>query len=262
MLINIPRDWRSPETDKASDPSYLNEYKSRWRRLIGPLKNLRFSIVTGLVATLVAVVSTSGLMQAAVVALPDPAVDIDRAGAKGAQTAVFAGGCFWCTEAVFEQLIGVHKVISGFSGGDAASAHYEMVSSGKTNHAESIQITFDPSKISYGQLLKVFFAVAHDPITLNRQGPDWGKQYRSVVFYKDAEQKRVAEAYIKQLDDAKVFHKPIVTEVTALKGFYPAEEYHQQFVRRNPNNSYVVVNAYPKLEKLKKQFPELLKKSK
>jgi peptide-methionine (S)-S-oxide reductase len=251
MLINIPRGRN------ARDMAYNPQEPS----LMGP-RNLRASVATGLLVAFMALVSTSGLMQAAVVSLPDPAVDIDRAGAKGAQTAVFAGGCFWCTEAVFEQLNGVHKVISGFSGGDAASAHYEMVSSGKTNHAESIQITFDPSKISYGQLLKVFFAVAHDPTTLNRQGPDWGKQYRSVIFYKDDEQKRVAEAYIKQLDDAKVFHKPIVTEVTALKGFYPAEEYHQQFVRRNPNNTYVVVNAYPKLEKLKKQFPELLKKSK
>src|SRR5438034_5912744 len=193
---------------------------------------------------------------------PDPALDMDRSVIKGKRTAVLAGGCFWCTEAVFEQLIGVEKVVSGYAGGKPEMAHYNIVSSGKTDHAESIQITFDPSKISYGQLLKVFFAVAHDPITLNRQGPDWGKQYRSVVFYKDAEQKRVAEAYIKQLDDAKVFQKTIVTEVTELKGFYPAEEYHQQFVRRNPNNSYVVVNAYPKLEKLKKQFPELLKKSK
>jgi len=252
MLINIPRGRN--ERDRA--------YNLQQPSLMGPARNLRNSVARGLLAAFVALISTSSLMQAAVVSLPDPAVDIDRTGAKGAQTAVFAGGCFWCTEAVFEQLAGVHKVISGFSGGDAASAHYEMVSSGKTNHAESIQITFNPSKISYGQLLKVFFAVAHDPTTLNRQGPDWGKQYRSVIFYKDDEQKRVAEAYIKQLDDAKVFHKPIVTEVTALKGFYPAEEYHQQFVRRNPNNTYVVVNAYPKLEKLKKQFPELLKKSK
>ena len=190
---------------------------------------------------------------------PDPAVDSDRA-AKGKQTAVFAGGCFWCTEAVFEQLAGVDRVVSGFSGGDAASAHYEIVSSGKTNHAESIEITYDPAKISYGQLLKIFFSVAHDPTQLNRQGPDYGRQYRSAIFYKDAEQKRVAEAYIKQLEEAKVFHKPIVTEVAELKGFYPAEEYHQHFVQRHPNHPYVVVNALPKLEKLKKQFPGLVKK--
>src|ERR1700674_571255 len=151
---------------------------------------------------------------------PDPAIDSDRA-AKGKQTAVFAGGCFWCTEAVFEQLAGVDKVVSGFSGGDAESAHYEIVSSGKTNHAESIEITYDPARISYGTLLKVFFSVAHDPTQLNRQGPDYGRQCRSAIFYKDAEQKRIAEAYLKQLEEAKVFHKPIVTEGVELKAFYP-----------------------------------------
>src|SRR5689334_5826397 len=197
---------------------------------------------------------------AAVVNLPDPAVDISPAMAKGAQTAVLAGGCFWCTEAVFENLVGVERVVSGFAGGDAATAHYEVVSAGKTNHAESVQIRFNPAKISYGTLLKVFFSVAHDPTQLNRQGPDYGRQYRSVIFYKDAEQKRVAEAYIKQLEEAKVFHKPIVTEVAELKGFYPAEEYHQHFVQRHPNHPYVVVNALPKLEKLKRQFPELVRK--
>src|SRR5579863_1528706 len=208
-----------------------------------------------------ALVGSSGLTRAAVVSLPDPAVDITAA-ARGTQTAVLAGGCFWCTEAVFEQLIGVEKVVAGYAGGDAATAHYEIVGSGKTDHAESIQITFDPARISYGRLLKVFFSVAHDPTLLNRQGPDWGRQYRSAIFYKDAEQKRVAEAYIKQLDEAHVFHKPVVTEVTALKAFYPAEAYHQQFVRRHPDNAYVVVNAFPKLEKLKKQFPDLVKPSK
>ncbi len=194
------------------------------------------------------------------VELPDPAVDMDRSAAKGKQTAVLAGGCFWCTEAVFEQLAGVSKVISGYSGGDAAGAHYEIVSSGRTNHAESIEITFDPAKITYGQLLKVFFAVAHDPTQLNRQGPDYGHQYRSAIFYKGPEQKRIAEAYIQQLTAAKVFSKPIVTEVSELKAFYPAEEHHQDFVKRNPDNPYVQVNAYPKLEKLKKQFGPMLKK--
>src|SRR4051812_48173351 len=160
--------------------------------------------------------------RAAVVTLPDPPIDADRPPAAGKQTAVLAGGCFWCTEAVFEHLIGVDKVISGFSGGVASNARYDVVSEGRTNHAESIEITFDPSKISYGQLLKVFFAVAHDPTQKNRQGPDYGKQYRSAIFYKDAEQKRIAEAYIKQLDEAKVFKHLIVTEVSLLKGFYPA----------------------------------------
>jgi peptide-methionine (S)-S-oxide reductase len=192
--------------------------------------------------------------------LPDPAIDMDRAAAKGKQTAVLAGGCFWCTEAVFEQLAGVTKVISGYSGGDAGSAHYEIVSSGRTNHAESIEITYDPAKITYGQLLKVFFSVAHDPTQLNRQGPDYGHQYRSAIFYKGEEQKRIAEAYIKQLTEAKVFGKPVVTEVSELKAFYPAEEHHQDFVKRNPDNPYVRANASPKLEKLKKQFGPLLKK--
>ena len=191
--------------------------------------------------------------------IPTPAVDIDPATAKGRQTAVFAGGCFWCTEAVFEQLAGVSAVVSGYAGGDARTAHYEMVGSGKTEHAESIEITFDPKKISFGKLLTVFFAVAHDPTQVNRQGPDYGPQYRSAIFYRDAEQKRVAEAYIKQLNEAKAFKEPIATQVTMLKAFYAAEDYHQDFVKRNPNHPYVVANSLPKLSKLKKQFPELLK---
>jgi peptide-methionine (S)-S-oxide reductase len=198
--------------------------------------------------------------QAHAIEIPSPAVDIDLATAKGKQTAVLAGGCFWCTEAVFEQLAGVSKVISGFSGGDAGSAHYETVSAGRTNHAESIEITYDPSKITYGTLLRVFFSVAHDPTQLDRQGPDYGHQYRSAIFYKGPEQKRVAEAYIKQLTEAKVFAKPIVTEVSALKAFYPAEEYHQDFVKRHPDHPYVVANALHKLEKLRRQFGPLLKK--
>ena len=190
---------------------------------------------------------------------PDPALDMDRSVTKGKQTAVLAGGCFWCTEAVFEQLIGVEKVVSGYAGGKAEMAHYNIVSSGKTDHAESIQITFDPSKISYGQLLKVFFSVAHDPTQLNRQGPDYGRQYRSAIFYADQEQKQIAEAYIQQLQQVKVFSKPIVTEVTGLKGFYPAEEYHQDFVKRNPTHPYVVTNALPKLKKTRKAFASLVK---
>jgi peptide-methionine (S)-S-oxide reductase len=192
--------------------------------------------------------------------IPAPVVDINPATSKGAQTAVFAGGCFWCTEAVFEQLAGVSTVVSGYAGGDARSAHYEMVGSGQTDHAESIEITFDPAKISFGRLLMIFFAVAHDPTQVNRQGPDYGRQYRSEIFYRDADQKRVAEAYIKQLNEAKAYSKPIATQVTMLKAFYPAEEYHQDYVKRNPNNPYVVANSLPKLSKLKKQFSELLKK--
>jgi peptide-methionine (S)-S-oxide reductase len=191
---------------------------------------------------------------------PDPAIDVDPAQSKGKQKAVFAGGCFWCTEAVFELIAGIDSVVSGYAGGDARTAHYEIVSAGKTDHAESIQITFNPAKISYGQLLKIFFSVAHDPTQVNRQGPDYGRQYRSAIFYADAEQKRIAEAYIKQLDEAGVFKKPIATQVAELKAFYPAEEYHQDFVRRNPFHPYVVVNALPKIEKTKKAFPALLKK--
>lgn len=192
------------------------------------------------------------------VTLPDPAVDQDR-NKKGRQTAVLAGGCFWCTEAVFEELAGVQQVISGYAGGAAATAHYEIVGSGRTNHAESIEITYDPAKITYGQLLKVFFSVAHDPTTKDRQGPDWGHQYRSAIFYKGAEQKKIAEAYIKQLDEAKVFAKPIVTELTEFNAFYPAEDYHQDYVKLHPSQPYVVANALPKLEKLKKEFGPLLK---
>ena len=188
---------------------------------------------------------------------PDPAVDIH---ATGKQILVLAGGCFWCTEAVFEQLQGVTQVISGYAGGDAATAHYEIVGSGRTNHAESIEITYDASKISYGQLLKIFFSVAHDPTQVNRQGPDSGRQYRSAIFYKDAEQKRVAEAYIQQLNDAKIFKKPIATELTQLTKFYPAEDYHQDFVKLHPGNPYVMANSIPKLEKLKKYYPSMLKK--
>lgn len=193
-------------------------------------------------------------------AFPDPAVDAERSPSKGKQTAVFAGGCFWCTEAVFERMAGVEKVVSGYSGGKPNLARYDLVSAGQTDHAESIEVTFDAAKVSYGQLLKVFFSVAHDPTQRNRQGPDYGRQYRSAVFYKDPEQKRIVEAYLRQLAEAKVFGKPLVTEVSALQGFYPAEEYHQDFVRRNPGHPYVVVNSTPKVQKLQKLYPELVKR--
>jgi peptide-methionine (S)-S-oxide reductase len=190
---------------------------------------------------------------------PDPAIDAKSVSAT-TQTAVVAGGCFWCTEAVFVQIEGVEKVVSGYSGGDRAAANYEAVCGGKTGHAEAIQITYDPSRISYGRLLKIFFSVAHDPTQLNRQGHDVGTQYRSAIFYSDPEQKQIAEAYVKQLDEAKVFRSPIVTEVTPLKAFYPAEEYHQDYCSRNPHNPYVASVAEPKVEKTKQHFPELLKK--
>lgn len=186
---------------------------------------------------------------------PDPAVD--NKSEKGEQTAVLAGGCFWCVEAVFQQIAGVEKVVSGYSGGDAATAHYEIVSTGRTGHAESVKVTFDPQKISYGQILKVFFDVAHDPTQLNRQGPDSGPQYRSAVFYMNPEQKKIAEAYIKQLDQAKAFSSPIVTQVVEYKAFYPAEEHHQNFCNRNPHNPYVMAIAMPKVEKVHEKLPEL-----
>ena len=188
---------------------------------------------------------------------PDPTID-DKS-LHGQETAVVAGGCFWCVEAVFQQIAGVEKVVSGYSGGEAATANYEMVSTGTTGHAESVRLTFNPQKISYGQILKVFFDVAHDPTQLNRQGPDRGPQYRSAIFYSSAEQKRIAEAYIKQLDDAKVFRAPIVTQVVPLKAFYLAEEHHQNFCNRNPRNPYVLGVAMPKVEKVKEKVPELAK---
>ena len=189
--------------------------------------------------------------------LPNPVVDPQT---TGEQTAVLAGGCFWGVEAVFEALAGVKGVVSGYAGGSKTSANYHVVSSGTTGHAESVRITYDPAKISYGQLLKVFFAVAHDPTQLNRQGPDEGPQYRSAIFFNSPEQKTVAEAYIRQLSDAKVLPRRIVTTVVTLDGFYPAEPEHQDFIRRNPWNPYVLANDRPKLELLKKEFPELLKR--
>jgi peptide-methionine (S)-S-oxide reductase len=191
--------------------------------------------------------------------LPAPAEDIKAPASKTA-TAVFAGGCFWGVEAVFERLKGVSNAVSGFAGGKKETAHYERVSDGNTGHAESVQVTFDPSQITYGQLLQVFFSVAHDPTELNRQGPDEGTQYRSAIFYADDEQKRVAEAYIKQLNDAKAFRRKIVTQVTPLNGFYSAEAYHQHYFNLHPNEPYIVYNDRPKVEELKKQFPELLAK--
>jgi peptide-methionine (S)-S-oxide reductase len=194
---------------------------------------------------------------------PDPVLDNESLIGdllKGDQTAVLAGGCFWCVEAVFRQIAGVDQVVSGYTGGEAATAHYDIVSTGKTGHVESVKITYNPRKVSYGQLLKVFFEVAHDPTELNRQGPDVGPQYRSVIFYADPEQKRIAEAYIKQLDQAKVFRAPIVTQVVPLPTFYPAEEHHQNYCNRHPTDRYVQEVAMPKVEKAKKQVPDLLKK--
>jgi len=193
---------------------------------------------------------------------PDPVRDTPRSAAKDLQTAVLAGGCFWGVEAVFEELEGVAEVSSGYAGGTEKTAHYETVSSGRTGHAESVKITYDASQITYGQLLKVFFSIAHDPTELNRQGPDEGPQYRSAIFYANDEQQQVAAAYIAQLNTAKVFKHPIVTTVVPLQGYFLAEANHQNFLKRNPTYPYIVYNDLPKLEALKAQLPELLKKKK
>ncbi|TMD07765.1 MAG: peptide-methionine (S)-S-oxide reductase MsrA [Chloroflexi bacterium] len=182
---------------------------------------------------------------------PDPIVDSPLAHKAGQARAILAGGCFWCVEAVYKNLDGVSSVKSGYAGGSADTADYETVSTGTTNHAEAVEVLYDPSRISYGQILKVFFSIAHDPTQLNRQGPDTGRQYRSAIFYGDDEQKRVAEAYIDQLNNAQVFDGPIVTEVGPLEAFFEAETYHQDYAARNPSNPYIVVNAQPKVRKLR-----------
>lgn len=189
--------------------------------------------------------------------LPDPSYDAPKTTVHGTDTAVLAGGCFWGMQSVFEHVRGVRQVWAGYSGGDANTAHYDDVSEGNTGHAESVKIAFDPAVISYGQLLKIYFAVAHDPTTLNRQGPDAGTQYRSEIFYANAEQQKVAQAYITQLDAAKVFDTSIVTLVQPLQGFYPAEDYHQDYARKHPDNMYIVVNDAPKVAQLKQAFPAL-----
>jgi len=191
--------------------------------------------------------------------MPSPPMDT-AAMMKGTQTAVLAGGCFWGMEGVFERLKGVKDVTSGYSGGEMNTAHYEMVGTGMTGHAESIQSRYDPAQISYGTLLKVFFAVGHDPTELNFQGPDHGTQYRSAIFYANDGQKQVAEDYIRMLDRAKVYPKAIVTQVVALKAFYPAEEYHQHFLDKNPDYPYIVYWDLPKIANLQKLFPDLVSK--
>ena len=191
------------------------------------------------------------------VTIPGPAVDATLASAKMKQTAVIAGGCFWGIQAVFQHVKGVLDATSGYSGGAASTAEYELVGSGNTGHAESVKITYDASQITYGQLLRVFFSVAHDPTELNRQGPDTGSQYRSSIFYGSDEQKRIAEAYIAQLDQAKIFPHPIVTQVVPLKGFYPAEGYHQNYATLHPGDPYIVFNDAPKVAHLRQQFPDL-----
>ena len=193
----------------------------------------------------------------AVIAVPNPAVDAALATSRSEQSAVIAGGCFWGIQAVFQHVKGVISATSGYSGGAANTAEYERVSEGDTGHAESVKIVYDPSQITYGQLLRIFFSVAHDPTQLNRQGPDTGTQYRSSIFYASDEQKQIADAYIVQLDRAKVFPRAIVTQVVPLKAFYPAEAYHQNYAARHPDNPYIVYNDAPKVANLKQEFPDL-----
>lgn len=208
------------------------------------------------IATALAAMAVTATTFAAA-ALPSPAIDTPLASKPTTETAVLAGGCFWGIEAVFEHLKGVTQATSGYSGGSAENAKYEKVSSGSTGHAESVRISYDPSRITYGQLLKVFFSVAHNPTELNRQGPDVGTQYRSAIFYGNEEQKKVAQAYIAQLNGAKLFPRAIVTEVVPLKTFYEAEAYHQDYAARNPSQPYIVVHDLPKVANLQQQFPEL-----
>jgi len=221
-----------------------------WQRWHGDVKNFMRVVAVSLLAV-------CGMVEAAVVVLPDPVSDAPLAAQSSSQTAVFAGGCFWGIEAVFEHVKGVTQAVSGYSGGTADTADYQKVSSGRTAHAEVVQVTYDPSKVSYGQLLKVFFSVAHDPTQLNRQGPDTGPQYRSAIFTVDAAQQRAAQAYIAQLQAAKSFPRPIVTEVVALKAFYMAEPYHQDYVVHHPDQPYIIYNDLPKVAALKKQFPQI-----
>jgi peptide-methionine (S)-S-oxide reductase len=193
----------------------------------------------------------------AAVTVPNPVVDDALASAKGERTLVVAGGCFWGIQAVFEHVKGVVRATAGYSGGSAKTADYETVSSGTTGHAESVEVVYDPSQITLGQLLKVFFSVAHDPTELNHQGPDDGTQYRSVIFFSDENQQKIAKAYIDQLSQAKVFRRPIVTQVVGLTKFYKAEAHHQDYAVKHPDDPYIAINDLPKVEHLRQQCPDL-----
>ena len=207
-----------------------------------------------------AILAVAAACRAGGAAVPAPTLDESKVSTQGKETAVLAGGCFWGMQAVFQHVRGVVSATSGYSGGTVKNPDYETVSSGATGHAESVQIVYDPSKVTYGELLQVFFSVAHDPTELNRQGPDEGTQYRSVIFYANDEQKRVAEAYIAQLGQAKVFRQPIVTQVVPFEAFYEAEGYHQNYAKLHPYDRYILFNDAPKVANLKKDFPDLYAK--
>jgi peptide-methionine (S)-S-oxide reductase len=206
---------------------------------------------------LIALALTARALAQANVSLPMPSVDMAANSATGPQTAVFAGGCFWGVQSVFQHVRGVQRATSGYAGGKKAGANYESVSSGDTGHAESVEVVYDPQQVSYGQLLRIFFSVAHDPTQVNRQGPDFGSQYRSAIFYVSPEQQRIAAAYIGQLQSSKQFAAPIATQLAPLQGFYAAEDYHQNYADRHPNELYIVLNDRPKVANLKRRFPEL-----
>jgi peptide-methionine (S)-S-oxide reductase len=224
-------------------------------------KFARRKILQGTLAALMAI-PLAGLQTRHVAAaeqavvIPSPTLDGPAANG-GLQTAVLAGGCFWGVQAVYQHTKGVTRAVSGYAGGQKDSAHYDLVGTGRTGHAESVSVTFDPQQISYGKILQIYFSVAHNPTQLNRQGPDFGTQYRSAIFYADNEQKRIATAYIAQLEQAHAFAGPIVTKLEALSDFYPAEDYHQDFMTRNPTYPYIVYNDLPKVENLKRLFPSV-----
>jgi peptide-methionine (S)-S-oxide reductase len=226
---------------------------------IAPARLLALRILPAALATLVICAALPAMAAPKAHPFPAPALDEHNTGASS-ETAVLAGGCFWGVQGVFQHVKGVTNAVSGYAGGGARTAHYETVSDGGTGHAESVRIAFDPQKISYGQILQVFFAVAHDPTELNRQGPDVGSQYRSVIFPSSAAQEKVAKSYIAQLDAAHVFKRPIVTRIEMDKSFYPAEAYHQNYLARHPYNPYIVFNDQPKLEHLKYLFPALYRR--
>ncbi|NEQ27622.1 MAG: peptide-methionine (S)-S-oxide reductase MsrA [Microcoleus sp. SIO2G3] len=222
-----------------------------------PLRGLLIVAIATTIAAFAIVRFSPPKLAAVRSTVPDPATDASLAAPPGSQTAVFAGGCFWGMEALFKHVKGVHSVIAGFSGGSAETAHYEQVSAGRPGHAESVKITYDPSQVSYGQLLKIFLTVAHDPTQLNQQGFDVGTQYRSAIFFTNEEQKQLAQNYISQLNQAKIFYQPIVTQIVPLNAFYAAEDYHQQYVERHPHNFYVIAVELPKIDRFQSRFPDL-----
>jgi peptide-methionine (S)-S-oxide reductase len=222
---------------------------------------MKRSITTPILMVLLAVLAlflwTRHNYASAATVIPDPAVDETLASQKGQETVVVSGGCFWGIQAVFQHVKGVTSATSGYSGGTVKNPNYEQVSSGETGHAESVQIAYDPSKITLGQLLKVFFSVAHDPTELDRQGPDTGTQYRSIIFFSNTDQQRIAQSYVDQLNQSKVFSQPIVTQIVPLKAFYRAEDYHQNYATEHPENPYIAMFDLPKLKNLQQQFPSL-----